>query len=346
MTKVPQDKEFVHGRQPQARHRPAVCGRLDAWAPSCTQAAAPATPRSSPASTPPYLQTPVAGSGRTHRRAFGLHRRRRPSAARRRAFAVAVTDSVRPPAGADSGQRRRASGLRPTLTKPWSPSTARAGRNQAWPPAGPARPTAHSGPSRSARAPASGDGTPVSAADVLAAWSAAWQRADAATAPWAWLGTQSGSIQAPTAETLTIRLRDPQPGFPLLLAHPAAAVAVRRPGWTWPVGSGPCRLRASTPSPLPDLTCRPNSHHPRRPTWRELTFLVQPGRDARDLVAGEADLLMIGDPAGRGLLRRSARLSHAALALESSLRSGLPAAARPAGRRNLATGGRPTRVAG
>jgi hypothetical protein len=94
---------------------------------------------------------------------------------------------------------------------------------------------------------------------------------------------------------LTVRLVSPDPHFPERLAHRSTAVAARRAGWRWPVGSGFCRLRASDPAPLPDLTCLPNQNHPDRPTWKSLTFRVLPGTDPRDLVATEMDLALVRD---------------------------------------------------
>lgn len=94
---------------------------------------------------------------------------------------------------------------------------------------------------------------------------------------------------------LTVRLTSPDPHLPAMLAHPSAAVAVQRPGWRWPVGSGPCRLRASDPAPLPDLTCLPNQNHPDWPAWKSLTFRVLPGTDPRDLVATDMDLALVRD---------------------------------------------------
>jgi hypothetical protein len=81
----------------------------------------------------------------------------------------------------------------------------------------------------------------------------------------------------------------------MLMAHPATAVAIRRPGWTWPVGSGPIRLRASDPAPMPNLECRSNLNHPDAPIWSNLTFRVVPGVDPRDLVATDLDLTMARD---------------------------------------------------
>ena len=61
------------------------------------------------------------------------------------------------------------------------------------------------------------------------------------------------------------------------------------------MGSGPGRLRASTPPPLPELECRPNPQHPLAPIWKQLTFLVQPDRDPRDLIATGFHLAQVSD---------------------------------------------------
>ena len=139
------------------------------------------------------------------------------------------------------------------------------------------------------------DGTPVTSLDVRQAWlrNQALPRAAGQSSPWAWLDVRERSVQALDARRLSIRLPEPQADFPLLLAHPATAVAVERLGWTWPVGSGPCRLQAATPAPLPDLVCRPNVHHPEPPVWKRLTIFARPGVDPRDLVATDTDLFVV-----------------------------------------------------
>jgi len=94
---------------------------------------------------------------------------------------------------------------------------------------------------------------------------------------------------------LSFGIADPRDRFLQRLAVPSLAISVTRPGWTWPVGSGPCRLRASDPPPLPDLTCLPNQNHPDWPHWKSLTFRILPGTDPRDLVATEMDLTLVRD---------------------------------------------------
>jgi hypothetical protein len=141
------------------------------------------------------------------------------------------------------------------------------------------------------------DGTRITAEDVRQAWTR--NQSDllpaGAISPWNWINARDRGITAVDARRLAIQLPEPQARFPLLLAHPAAAVAIRQPGWAWPVGSGPCRLRATDPAPLPDLICRPNQHHPHPPVWKSLTFRVTPGLDPRDLVATDIDLALARD---------------------------------------------------
>lgn len=139
------------------------------------------------------------------------------------------------------------------------------------------------------------DGTRVTADEVRQAWTAgrgALRNPDG-TDPWTWFDPRDGSITTLDARRLAIRLPEPQARFPLLLAHPATAVAVPRKGWTWPVGSGICRLRATDPVPRPDLECRANLHHPRAPAWTRLTFRVVPGADPRDLIGRNPDLMIV-----------------------------------------------------
>jgi hypothetical protein len=139
------------------------------------------------------------------------------------------------------------------------------------------------------------DGTRITPGEVKEAWSANQDcpRTRTAASPWSWFNARARTVSILDARRLAIRLPEPQASFPLLLAHPATAVALPRQGWTWPVGSGPCRLRATTPAPLPLLECRPNQHHPRPPVWKNLTFDVRPGADPRDAAATGADLLVV-----------------------------------------------------
>ena len=141
------------------------------------------------------------------------------------------------------------------------------------------------------------DGTRVTAEDVRRAWADNQINADrhAAASPWNWINARASSITAVDARRLAVQLPEPQARFPLLLAHPAAAVTIRQRGWTWPLGTGPARLRASDPAPRPDLECLPNSSHPTPPVWKSLTFRVNPGADPRDFVATDIDLALARD---------------------------------------------------
>jgi hypothetical protein len=109
------------------------------------------------------------------------------------------------------------------------------------------------------------------------------------------LHEQGFGVKVLDERRLSFFLAEPHDRFPLALAHATRAIATQRPGWTWPLGSGPCRLRASDPAPLPDLTCLPNQNHPDWPRWKSLTFHVLPGTDPRDLVATDLDLLLVRD---------------------------------------------------
>lgn len=142
------------------------------------------------------------------------------------------------------------------------------------------------------------DGQRLTALDVWRSWQE--DRAapvDDGGSPWNWFDPRTGSVSVLDARRLAVRLPEPQRRFPLLLAHPATAVAVRRPGWTWPLGSGPARLTADDGTPRPLLRCRPNPDHPRAPAWDSLLFRVQPGRSAAELATAEGppDLVPLPD---------------------------------------------------
>jgi len=141
------------------------------------------------------------------------------------------------------------------------------------------------------------DGTPVTSVEVAAAWNRNEDlaRATGRPCPGLWLATGSHGLAVIDGRTLEIRLAEPQDQLPRLLAHPALAVAIRRDGWLWPVGSGPCRLAADTDLPLPDLVCRPNLHHPEAPAWDQFSFRILAGSDPRDLLPSGVDLAVIRD---------------------------------------------------
>ncbi|MBK9777179.1 MAG: hypothetical protein IPP62_12615 [bacterium] len=144
------------------------------------------------------------------------------------------------------------------------------------------------------------DGERLTAVDVWRSWQENCAApVDDGASPWQWFDPRTGSVSVLDARRLTVRLPEPQRLFPLLLAHPATAVAVRKPGWAWPVGSGPCRLTPADGAPRPVLTCRPHQEHPRAPDWETLAFRVTPGRDPFEAAtaadAGPVDLLWTRD---------------------------------------------------
>jgi len=141
------------------------------------------------------------------------------------------------------------------------------------------------------------DGTPVSSAIIKECWSTnrAHPAASDLNPPWLWFQPEAESIQTISPTHLRITLREPFANLPYLLAHTAYAIAIRQPGWIWPVGSGPCRLRPSTSIPIPDIHCLPNIHHPERPTWDKLVFRVMPGSDPRDLLNNNCDAVLAQD---------------------------------------------------
>lgn len=151
------------------------------------------------------------------------------------------------------------------------------------------------------------DGTPVTADLVLAAWrrSAALAAAAGRRSCSAWLAGPGATIRPTDDHGLAIDLAAPWPDLPVLLAHPDLAVAIERPGWLWPVGSGPCRLSSTSDLPLPDLACRPHPHHPDPPVWASLTFRILPGRDPRDLLSGDVDLVVLRDRAAAAYYAQS-----------------------------------------
>ncbi len=141
------------------------------------------------------------------------------------------------------------------------------------------------------------DGTPVTASAVITAWrhNQELSRHAGRLGPGLWVDANVHSVLATDARHVVILLPEPQDDIPRLLAHPALAVAATRRGWTWPVGTGPCRLSAESGAPAPDLVCRPHVEHPDRPVWRRLVFHIVPGADARDLMPRGVDVAVIRD---------------------------------------------------
>jgi hypothetical protein len=144
------------------------------------------------------------------------------------------------------------------------------------------------------------DGSRLDASDVKASWIGAESCpvTEGGHSPVIWLNPRAESVRALDARHLAIKLPEPQADLPLLLAHPALAVAVSRPGWTWPVGTGPCRPEVAAGFG-PDLVCLPNPDHRNPPRWERITFRSRPGADPRDLLGSAADAMLVRD---RGLL--------------------------------------------
>ena len=154
------------------------------------------------------------------------------------------------------------------------------------------------------------DGTPVTADEVIACWqrSQGQPAAAASHSPWSWLSADIVTLQAIETDRLLIEVIQSRLLLPLVLAHPACAVATERQGWVWPVGSGPGRLRATAIAPVPDIVCQPNLHHPDRPVWSALVFRVLPASDPRDLFTFGANILIARDRVDLSYFQQNAEL--------------------------------------
>ncbi len=141
------------------------------------------------------------------------------------------------------------------------------------------------------------DGSELTAEDVKRCWieRQASSRLGGLHSPLTWLNARAASVRVLDPSRLVFTLPEPQADFPLLLAHAALAVAVRRPGWGWPVGTGACRLEPTAGHPAPDLVCLPNERRSDAPVWDRLVFRVLPGRDPRDLLGSDCDVLLVRD---------------------------------------------------
>ena len=155
------------------------------------------------------------------------------------------------------------------------------------------------------------DGTRVLPRDVKDSWIAAEScpRTEGDHSPLIWLNARAESVQVMDERRLAIHLPEPQYDFPLLLAHAALAVAVIRPGWQWPVGSGSCRLEPETGPPDPDVVCLPNQHYPRPPVWDQLVFRQLPDEDPRDILGHRCDALIVRDQSTLNYFRRTAAVT-------------------------------------
>jgi hypothetical protein len=141
------------------------------------------------------------------------------------------------------------------------------------------------------------DDTPFTASEVKACWigTGACPRAGLPHSPLTWLDPREESVRVLDDRRLAIRLPEPQADLPLLLAHPALAVAARRPGSVWPIGTGPFRLEPDAGPPSPDLVCLASGRGDEAPRLDRLVFRILPGRDPRDLLGPDGDALLVRD---------------------------------------------------
>lgn len=142
------------------------------------------------------------------------------------------------------------------------------------------------------------DGSPVTAAAVLASWSATAYRTSStpsAPNPLRWLDGRSRNLDAPDPRTLRIILAEPAPDLPAVLAHPALAVrSLRDPASGWPLGTGPCRP-ASGSGALDLVPVRPQAA-----AWDTLRLVTGPDAAAgADLALAPASAVGDGAPGTR-----------------------------------------------
>ncbi|MFH1841587.1 MAG: ABC transporter substrate-binding protein [bacterium] len=139
------------------------------------------------------------------------------------------------------------------------------------------------------------DGSILQAADIKQSWIEVQHEPEPPGhhSPLIWLNARAKSVKVLDPRRLAITLPEPQMDFPLLLAHPALAVARSRPGWHWPVGTGPCHPAPEATVPDPDLVCLGHESHRQPPIWNSLTFRILPAADPRDILGSECDVLLV-----------------------------------------------------
>jgi hypothetical protein len=120
-----------------------------------------------------------------------------------------------------------------------------------------------------------------------------------------WLNARAKSIQVLDKRRIAIELPEPQSDFPLLLAHAALAVATWRPGWRWPVGTGPFKLEPWSDVPSPDLVCLPNERRRDAAELDQLTFRVLLDNDPRDILGRQCDALVVRDQSALSYFERT-----------------------------------------
>jgi len=125
------------------------------------------------------------------------------------------------------------------------------------------------------------DGTPVTAADVVSAWTLSGIGDELRSE----IRRFIRSIHAVDDRTLEITLRSQGVDVPVALAHSDLAIAKRVSGSRWPLGTRPARVAAENPL---SVATPENSF--------SVQFLVAPGRDLRDLLDEGVGLLLTRDP--------------------------------------------------
>lgn len=132
------------------------------------------------------------------------------------------------------------------------------------------------------------DGTAVSAQDVKDAWIAGVGKSGPFLAPlWAWVRPESLTVTG--AGRLRVSLDRPREDALQIFAHPALAVAKPAPEDPAPLGTGPYVV---TESARDTIVCEPNLMNP-NPGYSPLRVVVEPGADARDLIGGGGDAVVV-----------------------------------------------------
>ena len=141
------------------------------------------------------------------------------------------------------------------------------------------------------------DGSPVQAADVIAAWLWAARRAggDGRLFPDPLLSPLAQRVGLFDSLTIEIRPALPCADLPRRLAAPGYAVSAERPLLRWRIGTGPFRPRALHLPAEANVVCTPNLKHPSPPGAASLTF-ESGGGGRHDRMGSGADAILLRDP--------------------------------------------------
>jgi hypothetical protein len=142
------------------------------------------------------------------------------------------------------------------------------------------------------------DGAPVTAADVLASWTAGGTGGDLRPQ----VGRSIESAVPVDDRVLAIVPRRVRPDGPLVLADTSLAIVRRSPGSPWPLGTRPAGIESGprTQDAAGRMTiaiARVEGATPAAGGTPSLRILVHPGRDPRDFIDEGVDLLVTRDPA-------------------------------------------------